>query len=86
MLMIRLLLNPPSDLLASAKGISATSPAVLIHWRILLNLLLQITRHPREGFRRIGGSYDIPPLSYTGSDSGGEEEVVPTELDMFKNF
>jgi len=46
---------------------------VLIHWRILLNLLPNLTSAQREEFRKIGASYKIPLLPE--SESRTDEET-----------
>ena len=61
--------QPPDDF----KLYPINSPAVLIHWRVLLNLLPSLTSAQREGFRKIGTSYKIPLLPE--SESKTDEET-----------
>jgi len=47
---------------------------VLIHWRILLNLLPNLTSAQREEFRKIGASYKIPLLPESSTDEETSED------------
>ena len=51
------------------------SPAILIHWRILLNILPSLTSAQREEFRKIGASYKIPLLQESEETSEDSPKV-----------